>query len=210
MNYDLLVELNERIEQRKDSKDCLAQISELLQVTTLMQSATLARIEQILGKLQMEDDACEISRDETRELVRACGLIVLVIDDEPFNRKLICHHLQSCGALAIAANSVVDAIAILSSNHVDLMLIDETLQDGDGDQAWQALQRAAETINLPSVGFLFSDAARVPEQNLNETPRRFRLRKPATFEDIWRFVNFRQHTPGPFVGLRQVWGEPPM
>jgi CheY-like chemotaxis protein len=209
MTDHVLVKLKGRPGTSLDPDSGLSQLSKLLRISTLMQSRTLAQIEQILNRLQSEEIFDGISDEPSEESPAVSCPIVLVIDDEPFNRKVLCRHLQSCGAQVVAADTVAEAISILGSNHIDLMLIDETLSDGDGRRAWQALQRAAGAKSLPPVGFVFSDPTRVPEPTINETQSRFRLRKPATLEDIRRFVNFRQETPRSSTGLRQIWGEPP-
>jgi PAS domain S-box-containing protein len=69
---------------------------------------------------------------EAIELPRLDGVNVLIVDDEPDGRGLIARIIEGRGGLTVCASSAVEALALLSSERVDIMLSDIGMPDMDG------------------------------------------------------------------------------
>mgnify|MGYP001463770830 len=58
--------------------------------------------------------------------------MILVVDDHPINRRLLADQLGSLGYQCKTANDGVDALNVLSKNHIDIVLSDVNMPNMDG------------------------------------------------------------------------------
>ena len=80
------------------------------------------------------------------------GKRVLVVDDNPTNRKILTLQLQSWGVQPISAASGPEALAlIVHSEPFDLGVLDMQMPEMDGLMLGEALHRQPQTTNLPLV-----------------------------------------------------------
>ncbi|MDO7161029.1 response regulator, partial [Acinetobacter baumannii] len=59
-------------------------------------------------------------------------MMILVVDDHPINRRLLADQLGSLGYQCKTANDGVDALNVLSKNHIDIVLSDVNMPNMDG------------------------------------------------------------------------------
>ncbi len=71
---------------------------------------------------------------------------VLVIDDEPDVRSLLCELLTDRGYLVDEARDGADGLRVLYDKHPDLVLLDLAMPQMDG---WQTLERIRELSDIP-------------------------------------------------------------
>jgi CheY-like chemotaxis protein len=81
------------------------------------------------------------------------GLSVLVVDDEEDARDLLRIVLESCDAKVTTAAGVSEALGILNSDHVDIIVSDIGMPEQDGYSLIQAIRSSpvAATARLPAV-----------------------------------------------------------
>jgi two-component system cell cycle response regulator DivK len=77
--------------------------------------------------------------------------LVLVVDDDAMNRKLVCDVLRAAGLRAIGAESGREAVALTSEHLPDVILMDLSLPDIDGTEAARILRGEARTAAIPIV-----------------------------------------------------------
>ena len=106
------------------------------------------------------------------------GLRVLIVDDEPDTRELLCAILERCGVHVDTAGSAAEAMRALESGHPDVLLSDIGMPDEDG---YSLLRRIRE---LPDA--------------LGRTPA-IALTAYARSEDRTRalLAGFKAHVPKP-------------
>jgi two-component system, cell cycle response regulator DivK len=75
--------------------------------------------------------------------------VVLVVDDDPRNRKLVRDVLRRDGLETIEAASARDAIALAGAHVPDLVLMDLRLPDLDGAEALRRLKSDPATAAIP-------------------------------------------------------------
>jgi PAS domain S-box-containing protein len=63
---------------------------------------------------------------------RIDGVRVLVVDDEPDTRTMLHEWLQTHGAHVITAGSLIEALAVLKAEQIDLLISDIGMPEGDG------------------------------------------------------------------------------
>ncbi|MCV5513802.1 response regulator, partial [Escherichia coli] len=51
-------------------------------------------------------------------------MMILVVDDHPINRRLLADQLGSLGYQCVTANDGIDALNVLSKQHIDIVLSD--------------------------------------------------------------------------------------
>jgi CheY-like chemotaxis protein len=64
--------------------------------------------------------------------VRLDGIRILVVDDEADTRDVMAQALEDCGASVTLAGNARDALDILESSEVDVLLADVAMPDEDG------------------------------------------------------------------------------
>lgn len=76
---------------------------------------------------------------------------VLVVDDHALNRQLMEELLEPCGHRVIAAATGSEALAVIATDHPDLVLLDINLPDLDGFEVCRRLRADPETASLPVI-----------------------------------------------------------
>jgi signal transduction histidine kinase len=87
----------------------------------------------------------------TGEELRLAGLRVLVVDDEPDARASLALTLQQYGALVSTAGSVKEALGILESEAIDVLLSDLAMPGEDGFSLVRKLRARPELARLPAA-----------------------------------------------------------
>lgn len=108
-----------------------------------------------------DEDAIETGGETPSVVVDGDGRAVLVVDDQPQNRELLCDLLDGCGFVALAAADGHMALRLLWERNVDLVLTDQYM---DGLDGWGLL--AAVRAQWPRLPVLLCSAAppRRPEE----------------------------------------------
>jgi two-component system cell cycle response regulator DivK len=79
------------------------------------------------------------------------GPLVLIVDDNERNRKLVRDVLQWAGFGTLEAATAGDAIALASEHLPDVVLMDLRLPDADGTDAVRVLKATRRTAGIPVV-----------------------------------------------------------
>jgi two-component system, cell cycle response regulator DivK len=79
------------------------------------------------------------------------GTSILVVDDNPVNLKLVCTLLRSNGYEVSTARNAHEALAVLSSEHPRLILMDVQLPDTDGLSLTRRLKAEPATQDIVIV-----------------------------------------------------------
>ena len=101
---------------------------------------------------------------------------VLVVDDEPAIRDLILAVLEDEGYVAFGASSGPQALALVSAEQPDLVLLDIMMPEMDGREAYRRLREMPTAAGLPVVMMSAAYAAdRVPTGIAAFLPKPFDL-----------------------------------
>ena len=79
------------------------------------------------------------------------GKMILIVEDEPKNLKLIRDLLQASGYLTMEAIDGVQGIELAKAHKPDLILMDILMPVMDGFEATKILKADAETRNIPII-----------------------------------------------------------
>jgi CheY-like chemotaxis protein len=92
--------------------------------------------------------------DAARQLGELAGntqALILVVDDDTFQCKLLERLLSNAGYRSIVANSGTEALTILGRQHPDLILMDVALPDLDGVEITRRLKASPKMAAIPVV-----------------------------------------------------------
>jgi two-component system capsular synthesis sensor histidine kinase RcsC len=106
-------------------------------------------------------------------------MMILVVDDHPINRRLLADQLGSLGYLCLTANDGVDALNVLSKNHIDIVLSDVNMPNMDGYRLTQRIRQLG--LTLPVVG-VTANALAEEKQRCLESGMDSCLSKPVTLD----------------------------
>lgn len=106
-------------------------------------------------------------------------ICLLVVDDHPLNRLLLADQLFSLGYQVLTANDGVDALGVLNSSEVDILLTDVNMPNMDGYLLTQNLRQSGAT--LPVIGVTANALAEERQRCLNAGMDHC-LSKPVTLE----------------------------
>jgi signal transduction histidine kinase/DNA-binding response OmpR family regulator len=84
---------------------------------------------------------------------------VLLVDDDPVNRRLLAQMIESLGHQVIAASTGHEAIARFRESEIDLAILDWQLPDLNGGQLASALRSLEPQLSRPQVPFIALSAA---------------------------------------------------
>jgi signal transduction histidine kinase/ActR/RegA family two-component response regulator/CHASE3 domain sensor protein len=91
------------------------------------------------------------------------GKIILVCDDEPFNRIIATHVLEERGATVLEANSGDESISILREQPVDLILMDLQMPEMSGNETVNAIRNSGDA-SISSVSIIALTGKTNPEE----------------------------------------------
>ncbi|WP_297207599.1 two-component system sensor histidine kinase RcsC [uncultured Pluralibacter sp.] len=138
----------------------------------------LARIYSIALENMAGEDALpapETSADANDDMM------ILVVDDHPINRRLLADQLGSLGYQCKTANDGIDALNVLSKNHIDIVLSDVNMPNMDGYRLTQRIRQLG--LTLPVVG-VTANALAEEKQRCLESGMDSCLSKPVTLDVI--------------------------
>lgn len=108
-------------------------------------------------------------------------MMILVVDDHPINRRLLADQLGSLGYQCVTANDGVDALGVLSKQHIDIVLSDVNMPNMDGYRLTQRIRELGMT--LPVIG-VTANALAEEKQRCLESGMDSCLSKPVTLDII--------------------------
>lgn len=106
-------------------------------------------------------------------------MMILVVDDHPINRRLLADQLGTLGYQCKTANDGVDALNVLSKNHIDIVLSDVNMPNMDGYRLTQRIRQLG--LTLPVVG-VTANALAEEKQRCLESGMDSCLSKPVTLD----------------------------
>ncbi|EGT5698114.1 two-component system sensor histidine kinase RcsC, partial [Cronobacter dublinensis subsp. dublinensis] len=106
-------------------------------------------------------------------------MMILVVDDHPINRRLLADQLGTLGYQCRTANDGVDALNVLSKNHIDIVLSDVNMPNMDGYRLTQRIRQLG--LTLPVVG-VTANALAEEKQRCLESGMDSCLSKPVTLD----------------------------
>jgi CheY-like chemotaxis protein len=83
--------------------------------------------------------------------MRLAGLTVLLVEDDIDNLELLGSFIEAEGACVLSAGSIVAALALSLGHHVDVVVSDLELADGDGCALLKQLKVREARLNLPAI-----------------------------------------------------------
>lgn len=109
-------------------------------------------------------------------------MMILVVDDHPISRRLLADQLGSLGYQCLTANDGVDALNVLSKNHIDIVLSDVNMPNMDGYRLTQRIRRNGMT--LPVIGVTTANALAEEKERCLASGMDSCLSKPVTLDVI--------------------------
>ncbi|RZN39944.1 two-component system sensor histidine kinase RcsC [Escherichia sp. E2748] len=132
--------------------------------------------------IEMESDDPANSLPSTDKVVsNNDDMMILVVDDHPINRRLLADQLGSLGYQCKTANDGVDALNVLSKNHIDIVLSDVNMPNMDGYRLTQRIRQLG--LTLPVIG-VTANALAEEKQRCLESGMDSCLSKPVTLDVI--------------------------
>jgi len=108
-------------------------------------------------------------------------MMILVVDDHPINRRLLADQLSLLGYACMTANDGVDALNVLSSNHIDIVLSDVNMPNMDGYRLTQRIRELG--LTMPVIG-VTANALAEEKQRCIESGMDSCLSKPVTLDVV--------------------------
>lgn len=137
----------------------------------------------LLGRIYrvqvVEPQASATQAIEDNEVSRNDDMMILVVDDHPINRRLLADQLGSLGYQCKTANDGVDALNVLSKNHIDIVLSDVNMPNMDGYRLTQRIRQLG--LTLPVIG-VTANALAEEKQRCLESGMDSCLSKPVTLD----------------------------
>lgn len=140
--------------------------------------ALLARI--YLIEIESDDPANSLPSTD-KVVSNNDDMMILVVDDHPINRRLLADQLGSLGYQCKTANDGVDALNVLSKNHIDIVLSDVNMPNMDGYRLTQRIRQLG--LTLPVIG-VTANALAEEKQRCLESGMDSCLSKPVTLDVI--------------------------
>ncbi|AZV46970.1 response regulator [Nautilia sp. PV-1] len=114
---------------------------------------------------------------------------VLVVDDDPINRKLIVKILSKKGFEAIEAGNGVEAFSVLENNDINIILLDIVMPVMDGIEFLKEIKTKPEYINLPIIILTTDDSKKIEAMSLGANDVIIKPISPVTLlETIEKYV----------------------
>ncbi|MBW2688758.1 MAG: response regulator [Deltaproteobacteria bacterium] len=77
--------------------------------------------------------------------------VVCIVDDQPGLRKMLCFALGIQGYEVLEVENGDDALAVISSRHVDMLITDWQMPNMDGLELVRCLRKMHDYVDLPVV-----------------------------------------------------------
>ncbi|MEC5318070.1 two-component system sensor histidine kinase RcsC [Brenneria populi subsp. brevivirga] len=114
-------------------------------------------------------------------------MMILVVDDHPINRRLLADQLGSLGYMVMTANDGLDALGVLSKNHIDIVLTDVNMPNMDGYRLTQRLRELKRTF--PVIG-VTANALAEERQRCLQSGMDNCLSKPVTLDTLQQSLSY--------------------
>jgi two-component system cell cycle response regulator DivK len=115
------------------------------------------------------------------------GKLILIVEDEPKNLKLIRDLLQVSGYITLEATDGKQGVALARQNKPDLILMDIQMPVMDGIEATRILKADAETKAIPIIA-LTAQAMKGDEEKIWESGCDGYMPKPLDVKEFLRKV----------------------
>ena len=113
--------------------------------------------------------------------------VILVVEDEPKNLKLVCDLLQACGYTTIEAIDGEQGVELAKVKKPDLILMDIQMPVMDGLEATRILKADTNTKDIPVLA-LTSYAMKGDEERILEAGCNGYLAKPFDIQELLKEV----------------------
>lgn len=157
----------------------LLSTSTLLEIIPLLDSILLEQ--SLVDNASLQLPASKANQDDNADLQ------ILVVDDHPINRRLLADQLTTLGYRVITANDGLDALAVLSTNDVDIVLTDVNMPNMDGYRLTQRLRQLNQ--NFPVIG-VTANALAEGKQLCIEAGMDNCLSKPVTLDTLRQMLRY--------------------
>ncbi|MFM1346629.1 two-component system sensor histidine kinase RcsC [Yersinia proxima] len=157
----------------------------LLSTSTLLEIVPL--LDHILLDQQVTDEAPLALPAPKTNLDENADLHILVVDDHPINRRLLADQLTTLGYRVITANDGLDALAVLNSNSIDIVLTDVNMPNMDGYRLTHRLRELNH--NFPVIG-VTANALAEGKQRCIEAGMDNCLSKPVTLDTLRQMLRY--------------------
>jgi len=94
---------------------------------------------------------CFIADDPAPDEIETADPLVLVVDDEPLNRKLMTHMLTGKDYRVLEACDDAEALEMVQGNDIDLIFMDVMMPEMDGFEACPRIKTSPDTRMIPVV-----------------------------------------------------------
>ncbi|END6101058.1 two-component system sensor histidine kinase RcsC [Yersinia enterocolitica] len=157
----------------------------------LLSTSTLLEIIPLLDHILLdqrvvEDTPLALPAPKTN-LDENADLHILVVDDHPINRRLLADQLTALGYRVITANDGLDALAVLNTNSVDIVLTDVNMPNMDGYRLTHRLRELNH--NFPVIG-VTANALAEGKQRCIEAGMDNCLSKPVTLDTLRQMLRY--------------------
>ena len=113
--------------------------------------------------------------------------MILIVEDEPKNLKLIRDLLQVSGYLTLEATNGAEGVELARAHKPDLILMDILMPVMDGFEATKILKAGAETRNIPIIA-LTSYAMKEDDEKIREAGCDGYITKPIDTKEFLKKV----------------------
>ncbi|CQI97253.1 hybrid sensory kinase in two-component regulatory system with RcsB and YojN [Yersinia frederiksenii] len=158
----------------------------------LLSTSTLLEIIPLLDRILLE--GLQVVENTTLQLPVPkanqddnADMHILVVDDHPINRRLLADQLTALGYQVMTANDGLDALAVLSGNHIDIVLTDVNMPNMDGYRLTQRIRQLNQ--HLPVIG-VTANALAESKQRCLEAGMDNCLSKPVTLDTLRQMMRY--------------------
>jgi CheY-like chemotaxis protein len=126
------------------------------------------------------------------------NLRVLIVDDEPVNRLVLARMVEHFGSSCIEAASGLEALDVLNTQTVDVVLMDIHMPQMSGIQTLEKLRTGPSPNREAPVVALTGDTTRDKAEYLALGFDDY-VTKPISLAAVQEMLNARRHAPAPLV-----------
>ena len=146
-------------------------------------SAMLHDLPSLLGRIYRinvdSETSAPLQLAAPQDANRYDDIMVLIVDDHPINRMLLSEQLGTLGYQTKTAQDGVDALNVLSRNHIDIVLSDVNMPNMDGYRLTQRLRQLGHAF--PVIG-VTANALAEEKQRCMDAGMDNCLSKPVTLD----------------------------